>query len=166
MVVGVRGMVARSGAGRPDVAPVGGLLGVLQGLLGHEPGDRLGDEPIELGGADAVGEARDLGVHEPRCLQTESEGGLGNPAGPPRRQATRFTSGVDSGLDPGQPVLQLQGVGDQHPPRVGGPSGGGGELRDRELRHRRGTLTSQGELTVGAGPGRGQRDRLRRVLPA
>ena len=51
-----------------EVPTVRSLLGVLGGLVGHEPGDRLGDEPLQRGDADAVRERRHLGVDERRCL--------------------------------------------------------------------------------------------------
>ena len=49
-----------------EVPSVGGLGGVFGGPVGHEPGDRLVDQPLQRGDPDAVCERRDLGVHE-RC---------------------------------------------------------------------------------------------------
>ena len=50
-------------------------LGVLLRGLRHEPVSRLGEETVELGGADPVRERRDLGIHERRRLGGEAEGG-------------------------------------------------------------------------------------------
>ncbi len=147
-----------------DVPTLGRLLRILQGLVGHEPGDGLGDEPVELGGADPVGEGCDLGVHESRRLRREGDGGLGDPAGLPGREPTGLAGTVDAALGPRQAVLQLHGVRDQHPPGVGGTSDRGRELRDAELGHCGGTFARQRQLALGAGPARCQRDRLRRVL--
>ena len=47
---------------------VGGGLAAAFGLLGHEPGDRLLDQPVELGQADPVRDRGDVAVHEPGCL--------------------------------------------------------------------------------------------------
>ena len=52
-----------------EVPTLGSGAGVLGGLVGHEPGDRLGDQPLQRSQTDAVRERRDLGVHE--------RGGLG-----------------------------------------------------------------------------------------
>ena len=145
-----------------EVPTVRSLAGVLGGLVGHEPGDRLGDEPLQGGEADAVRERRHLRVHERRCLQGQPERLFRDPAGPPGLQVT----GLHPGPDPRQPVLQLHCCRHQCPAAVGGAADGEGELGDAELRHQRGTFAGQREAGVSAGgdPGGCLIDRLRWVL--
>ena len=68
-----------------EVAALGSPGGVLGGLGGHEPRDGFGDETVGRGGADLVGVGRDLGVDEGGGFAGQSEGGFGDPAGPPHR---------------------------------------------------------------------------------
>ena len=65
-----------------EVPTLGGLQRVLGGLVGHEPGDRLGDQPLQRGQTDAVRERRHLGVHEPRRLLGTARWWLRRPGGP------------------------------------------------------------------------------------
>ena len=144
------------------VPALGRVLGVLGCVVGHVPGDRLGDEPVELGGADLVRERRDLGVHEPRGLGCEAEGGLGDPACPPHRNLTV----LHPGPVPPEAVLQLDRVGEVGASGVGGAADRERELREGELRDQRCTRTGQGEagVTTTGDPGRREVDRLRWVL--
>ena len=114
--------------------------------VGHEPGDGLGDQPVERGGADLVRERARPGRRRSRGLPGEPEGGLGDPAGPPRREVP----GLDAGPVPGQPVLQLERVGDQDAAGVGGDTEGEGELGDAELRDQRRTRAGEREAGVPA----------------
>ena len=86
-----------------DVPAIGGLLRVLAGLVGHEPRRGFGHQPFQLGVADLVREPRDLGIDEPGGLEGQGEGGLGDPAGPPRGEVTAQHPAPGAG----QPVLQL-----------------------------------------------------------
>ena len=142
--------------------PSAALRGVLGGLVGHEPGDRLGDQPLQRGDADAVRERRHLGVHERRCLRGQAERRLRDPAGPPGLQVT----GLHPGPAPGEPVLQLHRRRDQCPAAVGGAADGEGELGDAELRDQWCAFAGEGEAGVSAGgdPGGCLVDRLRWVL--
>ena len=158
-----------AGAAEGDLLVVDGEVpavrsppGVLGGLVGHEPGDRLGDQPLQRGDADAVRERRHLGVHERRCLLGQPERRLRDPPGPPGLQVT----GLHPCPAPGQAVLQLHCCRDQCPTAVGGAADREGELGDAELRDQRRALTGQGEAGVSAGgdPGGCLVDRLRWVL--
>ena len=145
-----------------EVPPVRSLVGVLGGLVGHEPGDRLGDQPLQRGEADAVRERRHLRVHERGRLLGQQQRRLRDPAGPPRLQVT----GVHPCPDPRQAVLQLHCCRDQRPTGVGGAADREGELGDAELRDQRRAFTCQREAGVptGGDPGRCLVDRLRWVL--
>ena len=54
------------GEGDVEVPGLGRGEPVGFGLLGVEPGDRLLDQPLQLGGADLVRHVRDVGVDERR----------------------------------------------------------------------------------------------------
>ena len=145
-----------------EVPTLGSLGGVFGGLVGHEPGDRLGDQPLERGQTDAVRERRHLGVHEPRRL-----GASPRVASAIRRARHGLeVPGLHPGPGPAQPVLQLHRRRDQRTTGVGGATDREGELRDAELRDQRRTLTSEREAGVAGGgdPGRLCADRLRWVL--
>ena len=71
-----------------EVSPVRGLPGVFGGLVGHEPGDCFGDQPLQRGDPDPVREWRHLGIHERRRFHRQPEGGLSDPAGTPGLQVT------------------------------------------------------------------------------
>ena len=92
-----------------DVLVVRGFEPPLLGLRGVEPDQRFLDEPVELGDADLVREAGDVPVDVFRTLGRQAERRAGDPASPPRRQL----AGRDPRPDPGQPVGQLERVGDQ-----------------------------------------------------
>jgi len=145
-----------------EVPSVRSTASVLGGLVGHEPGDRLGDEPLQRSEADAVRERRHLSVHERRRLHGQPERLFCDPAGPPRFQVT----GLHPRPDTGQSVLQLHCRRHQCPAAVGGAADRERELGDAELRHQRGTFASQREAGVSAGsdPGGCLVDRLWRVL--
>ena len=145
-----------------EVPSVGSLGGVFGGSVGHEPGDRLGDQPLQRGDPDAVRERGDLGVHERCRLAGEAEGFLGDPAGPPGLQV----AALHPSPDPGQPVLQLHRVRDHAPAGVGGATDGEGELGDAELRDQRRTFAGDRDAGVaGRGdPGGLCADGLRWVL--
>ncbi len=82
-------------------------------------------------------------------------GGLGDLAGLPRRHPQRF----DGRPDPGEPMLEVQGVGQQLEPGQGGDPESGGERFGRERRHQRRPLPTQGFVgrveagEAGVGPG-------------
>jgi len=116
-----------------EPAPVRGVASLPFGLLGHEPGDRLLDQPVHLGRRDLVGDRGDVPVHEPGRLTAQPDGLVGDPPGPPGRQVT----GGDPRPEPGQPVTQLDGLPDVPFPGLGRQPDRGRELRDRELRHQR-----------------------------
>ena len=85
-----------------EVPAVRRLPALLLGFGGHEPADRVGDQPVDLGGSDPVRVGRDVVVHEPRRLHRQADRLPGDPAGPPRRQLTRDhaaprSSGAGSG---------------------------------------------------------------------
>ncbi len=129
-----------------EVPPVRSGLAAFGGQVGHEPGDRSVDQPLGLGRTSAVGVAGQLGIDVLGGLGGEAQGLLGDPAGPPRRQRP----GPDAGPDPGQSAGQLEGFGDQPPPRPRREAQGGGELGDRELRDQRATLPGDRDPGVAA----------------
>ena len=145
-----------------EVPTVGSFAGLFGSFLGHEPGDRLGDEPLQGGDADAVRERRHLGVHERRRLLGQQHRRLGDPTGPPGFQL----NGLDAGPAAREAVLQLDRCRDQCPAAVGGAADGEGELGDAELRDQRSAFTGEGEAGVAAGgdPGGCLIDGLRWVL--
>nr|WP_255890180.1 hypothetical protein [Nocardioides astragali] len=127
--------------------------------------DALWDQPVELGGADASGDGRDLGIDPPGRLRSQRRGGVdrgfGHHPGPPRRDPTR----LHLRPQPREPVPQLQGVPDQPLRRHRRDPEDGAELGDAELRHRRAALTGDGFLVLTSRHGEGRRhvDRLRRM---
>ncbi len=134
--------VDQRGAGEGDlvvvdgeVPPVGGAAAGLLGGLGHEPGDRLLDQPVDHPDADLVRDRRQVPVDVGRGLRTQrvGDGLLGDPTGLPGRQVP----GGHPRPQPRQPVAQLEGVSDVALPGLGGQPDRGRELRDRELRHQR-----------------------------
>ena len=135
---------------------VGGLP-AAPGLLGHEPDDRLLDQPVHPAGPDPVREPRDLGVHEPGPREREGDRGAGDPPGPPRRQVT----GPDPRPGLGEPVPQLEGLTEVGLAGLGGQPDRGRELRHAELRDQRGAFSGDRDRGV-AEPDR-VGDRLRRV---
>ena len=149
-----------------EMALVGGPSGVLEGLCGHVPGDRLGDEAVGRGGADLVREGRDLLVDESGGLSGEPDGGLGDPTGPPCGQV----AGGDACPVSGEAVLELERGGDQVAPGVGRDAQGGGQLGDAELGDQGCAGSGERDPGLGAapepgrGPGRGEGDGLDRVL--
>ena len=145
-----------------EVPSVRSTASVLGGLVGHEPGDRLGDQPLQGSEADPVRERRHLRIDERCCLQGQPERLLRDPAGPPGLQVT----GLHPRPDTGQPVLQLHCCRDQCPAAVGGAADGEGELGDAELRDQWSTFAGEREAGVSAGgdPGGCLIDRLRWVL--
>ena len=130
-----------------EVSSVGSLPGVLSGPVGHEPGDRLGDQPLQRGDADAVRERRDLGVHERCCLLGQRRKFPRRSGGPARPRGHRTAPGPT----PWQPVLQLHRRRDQCSDRVGGAADGEGELRDAELGHQRRAFAGNGMPVSPAG---------------
>ncbi len=124
--------------------------------------DGVGDEAVELGGADLVRDRCHLGVHVGGGFGGEAEGGGRDPAGPPGLDGPV----LDAGPVLGEAVLQLEGVGDLDASGDGGAGDDGGELGDAELRDQRCPLAGQGQWAVPAsvGPGRGVLDRLRGMV--
>ena len=139
------------------VPAVGGGLPAAAGLIGHEPHDRLLDQPVHAAGADPVREPRDLVVHEPRRRERQGDRGAGDPAGPPRRQVP----GPDPGPGAREPVPQLEGLPEVGLAGLGGQPDRGRELGHTELRHQRRTGTGDRDRGV-TEPDR-VTDRLRRV---
>ena len=135
---------------------VGGLP-AAPGLGGHEPDDRLLDQPVYPAGPDPVREPRDLVVHEPRRRRAQGDGRPGDPAGPPRRQVT----GPDPRPGLGEPVPQLEGLTEVGLAGLGGQPDRGRELGHTELRDQRRTRTGDRDRGV-AEPDRVP-DRLRRM---
>ena len=124
-----------------EVTTVGGVTAALLGQVGHEPADRLIDQPRELGGLDPVRDRCDVGVDEPGGLDAQgvADGLVGDLPGLPRRQVTRD----DPRPQLREPVAQLQGVTEVVLPRLGAHPDRGRELRHAELRHQRRTRTRQ-----------------------
>ena len=85
---------------------VGGLAAAAFGLLGHEPPDRLLDQPVDLGGADLVRHVRDVAVDVRGGLHRQDHGRAGDPAGPPGGQVALDHPGPD----PVEAVAELDGL--------------------------------------------------------
>ena len=130
--------VRRVGVGQRDVpAGLGVVLPVLVGL-GVVGGDGVGDEPVDDDGAAgaAVGE---LFVDPDRDGLGEAVGLAGDPAGLPGRHLQPGQPFPEHG----QPVAEVEGVGDQLCP---GRRGHAQRQRERfggERRHRRGAVPAQ-----------------------
>ncbi len=93
---------------------------------------------------DDVGE---VGVDERRSFCGQGAGEVGDAADPPDLDLA-----VQQALpDLGESVTGFDGVGEQHPARVGRATQGGGELDDRELRNLRCTGAGELEHRVGTG---------------
>ena len=129
------------------VPAFGCVCGVLQGLVGHEPGDGLLDQPVELRGTDLVGEGRQLDVHVPGGFLGEAQSRGRHPAGPPRLERP----GLNADPVAWKAVLQLHRVCDHGTPGVGGPADGQRELGNAEPRHQRSALAREGQLGLSAG---------------
>ena len=122
--------LAVHGAGAPqrglpgvdgEAAAVGGLAAAAFGLLGHEPADRLRDEPVELGGADLVRDVGDVEVDVRGGLHRQGDGFAGDPAGPPGGQVALGHPGPDAA----EPVPEFDGLAEV------GLAGLGGHARSR-----------------------------------
>ena len=119
-------------------------------------GDGLGDRELDRPPPTRADPVRELGVHRCGGGLGEVVGGLGDLAGLPRRHRQRF----DRGPEPGESVLEVQGVGQQLEPGQGGHPERGGERFGRERRHQRRPLPTESCLFVraqarqaGVGPG-------------
>ena len=82
-----------AGAGDADAVVVDGEVGLVPGgaaaffgFLGHVPGDGFLEEPVDLGGADLVGDRGDVPVDVPGGLEAQVQGLVGDPAGFPGGQ--------------------------------------------------------------------------------
>ena len=128
----------------PDTTCLGGLDRAGLGFLGVEPDPGLFDQPVEHHRSDPVGDRSDLPVHERRALLGEADGGLRDPAGPPRGQVT----GLEPGLDARQPVANLDRLTEVGPAGVGGLADHQRELGHAELRHLRRTRPGHRQLPL------------------
>ena len=124
---------------------------------GHEPDDRLLDQPVHPAGPDPVRERRDLVVHEPRRRRAQARSSRGRSGGP----ATPAGHRPDPGPGPGEPVPQLEGLTEVGLAGLGGQPDRGRELGHTELRDQRGAGSGDRDRGV-AEPDR-VADRLRRV---
>ena len=146
-----------------DVPPLGSLLRILRGLARACTG-RWPRRPAAPGPrCRSCGRTRPPG--RPRTEPPPSMSPLVAWATRRARQTGRCT-GLGAVPEPGEPVLQLHRVRDQHPSGVGGTPDRGGELGDAELRDQRCPRPGQRQTGVPATghPGRGEVGRLRRVL--
>ena len=128
--------------------PSGGLAAAAVGLLGHEPADRLLDQPVELGGADLVRDVGDVEVDVRGRLHRQDHGLAGHPAGPPRGQVPLDHPGPDAA----EPVPELDGLAEVGLAGLGGQPDRGGELGDRELRDQRGAGSGDREAGLAVVP--------------
>ena len=143
-----------AGAGDADDVVVDGEVGLVPGgaatflgLLGHVPGDRFLDEPVDLAGADLVGDRGDVPVDVLGCLEAQVRGLVGDPAGFPGGQVT----GDDAFPEAGEAVAQLEGVAEVAFAGLGGQADGGGVLGDGELRDQGGAGSGDGDGGVAEG---------------
>ena len=120
--------------------------GLLLGEVGLVADDRGLHAPGDPGERDPVGELGELVVDEARGGCLEGDGLLGDPAGLPHREPP----GHDLGPQPGEPVAQLDGLGDVGPCGVLGQLQGDGEVGDRELPDAEGALAGQAQDAFGA----------------
>ncbi len=158
-----------AGAGDADAVVVDGEVGLVPGgaaaffgFLGHVPGDGFLQKPVDLAGADLVGDRGEVPVDVPGGLDREMRCLVGDPAGFPGGQVTTD----DAFPQPGQAVAQLQGVADVAFAGLGGQGDGGGELGEGELRDQgcAGSGQRDGGVAEGAQPdGLGLLDGLRGV---
>ena len=156
LVPGQRGLPRVDGEG----PAVGGLAAAAFGLLGHEPPDRLLDEPVELGGADLVRDVGDVAVDVRGRLQRQEHGRAGDPAGPPRGQVALDHPGPD----PAQAVAELDGLAEVGLAGLGREPDRGGELGHRELRDQGCTGSGDRHPGLAVVPHRGRlRQRVDRV---
>ncbi len=134
------------------------LLAVLLALveeLGVVLGDGVGDGGLDRGEPAGGEPGGELGVDVGRGGLGEGVGGLGDLAGLPRLHVELF----DEPPDPREPVLEVEGVGDQLHPGQGGDAERGGDRFGRERGDGRGALATQGLVDVQdagqcvAGPG-------------
>jgi hypothetical protein len=93
----------------PDFPGGPGLVLGLGLRGGVEQGRGLGDQPLDPRRAARVGDRGELRVDVRRRLSGQAMGQGGDPARPPRRDPQL----VDPGLDPREPVAQVQAVGHQ-----------------------------------------------------
>jgi hypothetical protein len=112
-----------------DVPVLGCCDPSLVRVVGVEPDQGLFHEPVELGDADLVREAGDVPVDVLGTLDREADGVLGDAPGSPRRKVP----GLDPRPDPGEPVGELEGLGDQGAAGVGGDVECDGQLVSAEL---------------------------------
>ena len=122
-----------------EVAAVGLHEASFLGEVGHELGDGLLDQSMQLIGTDLVRRRSDVGVHERRRLPGQQKRPVGDPTGLPGAEVAPDHAPPHAG----KAVAELEGLPDVRLARVGGQAEGGGELGDRELRHQRRTRTGQ-----------------------
>ncbi len=168
-VAGVDGDVAGVGA----EVRVGGevvvvLAGVGVGLVGGGEvvaADGLGEEAVELRGADLAGDGGDLRVDPPGGVGGEGrggvDGGLGDEPGAPGGDVP----GVDEVPQAGEAVAQLEGLADELLGGEGGDAEDRAELGDAELGDEGAPGSGDGLFVLGGGggEGRGVVDRRGRV---
>ena len=108
---------------QPNIPGVFALL--LPGLqqVRVVAGDGLGDRGLDGPPPTRADPVRELGVHRRGGGLRQVVGGLGDLAGLPRRHRQR----LDGGPEAGEPVLEVQGVGQQLEPGQGGHPERGGE---------------------------------------
>ena len=135
---------AGAGVAEGDVppGPTGPLLHNL--LLGGEPGDSEGDEPLDRRQSEPVEAGGELLVDPPGPLQRQRAGLGGDAAGLPRRHRQR----LDPGPEPGQSVAQVEGVGHQRHRGLGGDPQRRPQLLGGERRHPRRPVPTEGGVTV------------------
>ncbi len=142
--VGGAGGLGGGVVGQGDVpgVPPGLRLGVdeLGVVLGDRGRDRTLDRGPRTGGQHRRQRRVDL---RGRCLR-QRVGELGDPAGLERIDLQRLHPAPAAG----QPVAQVQGVGDQRPDRVLGQAQGRGQGLGGERRHRRTAIPAQRLLPV------------------
>ena len=73
-----------------EVPAVGGFAASAFGFLGHEPAEGLIQEPVDLGGADLVGDRGEVPVDVPRPPPGQVPWSARRPGGPSRRPGRRW----------------------------------------------------------------------------